>query len=175
MEVPAGAEFAEPRPPHRNHFSNVFVLHRASRTVHNDDCVIAISPGGIGLTRVLYPSFKPSSMHFHPCMCTVGLNPTPEAPAQFKAWFSKLLDEWDFENLCTAHNGNIYGDAKERLRALLESKDSDLRKLAAKNAARVAEDRMLKAWSATEGAAAPDISKREDCDCWGNEDEVECG
>ena len=49
-EVPAGAEFAEPRPPHRNHFSNVFVLHRASRTVHNDDCVIAISPGGIGLT-----------------------------------------------------------------------------------------------------------------------------
>ena len=50
-EVPAGAEFAEPRPPHRNHFSNVFVLHRASRTVHNDDCVIAISPGGIGLRR----------------------------------------------------------------------------------------------------------------------------
>ena len=42
-------------------------------------------------------------------------------------------------------------------------------------AAIVAEDRMLKAWSATEGAAAPDISKREDRDCWGNEDEVECG
>merc|ERR1712118_238445 len=95
------------------------------------------------------------------------------APVQFKDWLTKLLDNWDFENLCTAHNGNCYGDAKERIRSLLASADPDLRKLAAKNAARVAKDRMLQAWDGSEGAAGIVLpSKRDDCDCWGTEDEV---
>ena len=39
MRIPAGSEFANPKPPSSNHFSNLFVYHRESRTVHNDDCI----------------------------------------------------------------------------------------------------------------------------------------
>lgn len=37
MRVPAGAEFEAPEDG--NHFSAVFVLHKASRTIHIDDTV----------------------------------------------------------------------------------------------------------------------------------------
>jgi hypothetical protein len=40
MRIPAGSEFNNPLPPDSNHFSNVFVFHRKSRSVHNDDTVM---------------------------------------------------------------------------------------------------------------------------------------
>jgi hypothetical protein len=63
MRIPEGCEFDDPKPPQSNHFSNgavvvprsrigpctqlttlptaqVFVFHRASKAVHNDDCLM---------------------------------------------------------------------------------------------------------------------------------------
>ena len=35
-----------------------------------------------------------------------GLYPTAEAPSAFRNFIASIIDEWQFDNLCTAHNGN---------------------------------------------------------------------
>ncbi|CAF4418165.1 unnamed protein product [Rotaria magnacalcarata] len=40
LRFPAGAEFINPQPESSNHFSSVFVYHRASATLHVDDTII---------------------------------------------------------------------------------------------------------------------------------------
>jgi len=49
--------------------------------------------------------FKKGSMAFHPSMKGPGFHPTREAPYHFKDWVTQLLDDWDFDNICTAHLG----------------------------------------------------------------------
>ena len=78
-------------------------------------------------------------------------------PLGFRDWLQCLLNEWDFDHLCTAHNGNCFGDAKKRIRKLLEEKDKELESLAEKRVEGKMEDSK---WS--DGA-------------WGGCEECECG
>jgi len=163
MRIPAGAEFNNPLPPLTNHFSNVFVLHRASKTVHNDDCVMFVdSPGFLRLA-----GYSSCSMHFHRSMKGPGLNPTKDAPLMFKNWLLTLLDEWDFNHIVTAHNGNCFCRAKEILRQTLANADKDLMELSKTNAKFEAEaDWNLPHYQGARG---------EDCGWSQDENEVECG
>jgi hypothetical protein len=44
-------------------------------------------------------------LHFHISLLKGGINRTKDAPMQFRSWIEDLLRDWDFDNLCTAHNG----------------------------------------------------------------------
>jgi len=144
MAIPDGSEFNDPQPPDTNHFSSVFVLHRASKTVHDDDTIMFFDQPP-ALLRLA--GFKPCTCHFHLSMLGPGLRPTQEAPLQFKAWMLKLLEDWDFENICTAHNGNCYGRAKEVLREALDKADEGLKCLSVDNAKKDARTAVLKEWN----------------------------
>lgn len=54
---------------------------------------------------------KDNVMAFHPSIATTGLYPTSEAPYLFREWMRKILCDWPFENLCTAHIGVKLGGA----------------------------------------------------------------
>lgn len=132
MRIPAGAEFDDPKPPAHNHFSNVFVFHPASKVVVNDDTVMYFGEvEGFLFKYVL--RIKPFTMKFHTSMMSVGLRPTPEAPLEFLAWFQKMLDDWDFEHLISAHTDGCYNTAKADARALLSAADPKLKALSEKN------------------------------------------
>lgn len=156
LKIPVGAEFNDPKPPDANHFSNVFVLHRASKCVHNDDCLMfieSIKSFGILASGLLWlGGVKPNTLTFH-----LSYKKALVDPLGFRDWLQCLLNEWDFDHLCTAHNGNCYGDAKKRIRELLEKKDKELESLAQNRAEGKMEDSK---WS--EGA-------------WGGCEECECG
>eukprot|EP01041_Mallomonas_annulata_P003004 gene3004-5887_t len=115
MRIPAGAEFVNPV----SHFSSLFVFHRESKTIHDDDTIcFSENPGFVAQLAGL----KPGSMFFHVSLKTDGLYPTEEAPLQFKEWVLKLITDWDFDNICTAHKGNKIGGAKELLMHTIEKK-----------------------------------------------------
>lgn len=156
LRIPVGAEFNDPKPPDANHFSNVFVLHRASKCVHNDDCLMFIEStqrfGKLAAGLLWLGGVKANTLTFH-----LSYKKALVDPLAFRAWLQCLLNEWDFDHLCTAHNGNCFGDAKKRIRELLEKKDKELENLAEKRAEGKMEDSK---WS--EGA-------------WGGCEECECG
>ncbi|CAM9399227.1 unnamed protein product, partial [Ectocarpus fasciculatus] len=115
MRIPDGAEFVNP--PSDNHFSCVFVFHRASQTIHIDDTVCYFEDPGCLLSLI---GAKKGSMKFHTSMTKAGLLPTPEAPYDFKNWVQAIINEWDFDTVCTAHNGNKIGGAKAQLQDTLD-------------------------------------------------------
>jgi len=170
MSIPCGAEFNNPKPPDRNHFSNVFVLHRASRTVHNDDCIIfleSLSAFGPASLLMRFGGMKSKTLHFHMSMFGPGLYPTEEAPHAFKRWMKALLEDWEFDNICTAHNGVCYGNARHLIAAELENVDEKLNQLSIQNAAKArGEDGEP---IVHEGGLNP-----EDCG-WSKDGECECG
>lgn len=133
MRIPAGSEFVDPKPPASNHFSTVFVLHRPSKTLHVDDCIMYFDKPS-PIFRLV--GKKKESMHLHPSLSGPGLLPTERAPIDFKEWLTKLLDEWEFEHLVTAHIGNCYCCANHRMRECLADADKTLLKLSARNAGR---------------------------------------
>jgi hypothetical protein len=45
-----------------------------------------------------------------------GLYPTQQAPFDFMKWMETLVNDWDFDHMCTAHNGNCLCNARERVR-----------------------------------------------------------
>jgi len=117
MQIPDGAEFAVPMPEARNHFSSVFVFHPESRSIHVDDTIMySVNPGFL----LKLGGFRAGSMCFHTTLKGVGLLPTPEAPFQFRDFIAKILKEWDFDNICTAHFGNKVGGAKQQLADVLK-------------------------------------------------------
>lgn len=69
-------------------------------------------------------------------VCSPGLYPTPEAPNEFKRFIELLINEWDFDNICSAHNGNCVGGAKQKLRQTLRSAEPVLQKISSKNSQR---------------------------------------
>jgi hypothetical protein len=108
MRIPDGADFESPAED--NHFSSIFILHQESKTIHVDDtiqyfedpdCVLRL----LGKSRGKMEFWNP----------TKGLQHTGEGPLLFKAWIEKLVVDWDFENICTAHCGNKIGGGKEQL------------------------------------------------------------
>ena len=44
-----------------------------------------------------------------------------------------LIKDWDFENLCTAHNGNCVGGAKQKLERTLKKAEKTLDRLSERN------------------------------------------
>jgi len=106
MRIPRGGEFVAPVPESTNHFSAIHVLHAASRTIHVDD-------------TVMYDVPISGNMMFHPSLLTDALYHTPDSPYAFRDWVQKILNEWNFDNICAAHNGVKIGGAKAQLNDLL--------------------------------------------------------
>ncbi|KAI8852922.1 hypothetical protein BC829DRAFT_383281 [Chytridium lagenaria] len=126
MRIPDGAEFVHPLPERTNHFSNVFVYHKASKTVHVDDTILVFQQPGM-LMR--FAGISDGQLAFHPSLTGPGLYPTEEAPKQFKCWMEKMLHDWDFENIVSAHTGYWLGGANARVRKLLEKHEDKLKNL----------------------------------------------
>lgn len=111
MSIPVGCEFENPKPPGSNHLSSVLVLHRPSKTMHVDDT----------FNYWINPTLLMRIAGNKPCTMTLHMSITKLDDRQaFKAWLIDLLDKWDFANMCTAHNANCIGVAREKLVALLE-------------------------------------------------------
>jgi hypothetical protein len=106
MRIPQGAEFVNPQPESSNHFSGIHLFHPASRTIHVDDTVMVDEP-------------LPGDMLFHPTLVDGGLYHIPESPTAFRDWVQKYINEWDFDNICAAHNGIKFGGAKAQLQSVL--------------------------------------------------------
>lgn len=70
---------------------------------------------------------------FHPSMTEGGLYSTAEAPLQFRDWMLKLLEDWDFENLCTAHIGVKVGGAHNAVRDLVKQSEKLFQEISARN------------------------------------------
>lgn len=128
MRIPDGAEFVNPPP--ENHFAGVFVFHRASRTIHNDDTISYFERAGCVLKMI---GAKVGSMSFHTSLEKAGLLRTPEAPMQFKAFIQGVINDWDFDSICTAHIGNKLGGAKEMLQETLNRYESTFQRIAVRN------------------------------------------
>jgi hypothetical protein len=62
---------------------------------------------------------------------------------EFQRFIELLIDEWDFDNICSAHNGNCLGGAKTKLRQTLRNAESTLQKISKKNSQRFACSRAL--------------------------------
>mmetsp|Transcript_144827 Transcript_144827/g.204947 ORF Transcript_144827/g.204947 Transcript_144827/m.204947 type:complete len:313 (+) Transcript_144827:44-982(+) len=131
MRIPDGAEFDDPKPPSKNHFSNVFVFHPKSKTVVQDDTVMYIRDGSVVMRAA---GLSPGTMKFHTTLTNCGLYKTKEAPLQFMSWFEKLLADWDFEHLISAHTGPCYTVGKEKAKAMFEEAKPILKELSEKNA-----------------------------------------
>jgi len=131
MLIPEGGEFDDPQPERTNHLINVFVFHKPSKTVFNDDCLLYVQRENLPcLLRILsrFTRLLKPGLRFHPSLTGPGLYHAKEAPLMFQRSMERLLD-WDFENLCTAHNGNCLGRAKEELRELLRESAGMLQKM----------------------------------------------
>jgi len=128
-KIPSGSEFVAPLPEKSNHFSSVFVLHKASKTIHIDDTIMySVDPGFL----LKLGGFKKGTMCFHTSIKGAGLLPNPDAPYQFRDFIAEMLKDWDFENICTAHFGNKIGGAKTQLEQLLANSDSLFKQLSDK-------------------------------------------
>jgi len=107
FRIPRGSEFVAPQPESSNHFSGIHVFHPSSKTIHVDDTIMFNFP-------------LEGEMLFHPSILTDGLYHIPESPPSFRDWVQKFIDEWDFDNICAAHNGVKLGEAKQELQSLLD-------------------------------------------------------
>ena len=128
MRIPDGAEFENPK--EGDHFSSVLVFHAASKTVHVDDTILFVHKPGF----ILRCAGKVhGNMEFWDLK--KGLRKTESSPLEFKSWVERLLHDWDFDNIVTAHTGNKIGGAKEQLRELLSQSVPTLEKLSREHAA----------------------------------------
>lgn len=118
MRIPAGADFVQ-----APFFMSMFVFHQPSRTLHDDDTINYSQSVDTG------PAGK---LEFHPDMLS-GFYATEEAPMQFLTWITTLLNDWDIDNLCTAHNHYKRGDAHRQLQALVDEIRPQLEALSASN------------------------------------------
>jgi hypothetical protein len=106
MRIPRGAEFVNPQPESTNHFSGIHVFHPPSKAIHVDDTVDYNEP-------------LAGDMVFHPSILDGAIYHIPEAPSAFRDWVQKYINEWDFDNICAAHNGIKQGGAKAQLQSTL--------------------------------------------------------
>ncbi|KAJ3384029.1 hypothetical protein HDU84_003230 [Entophlyctis sp. JEL0112] len=102
-----------PTVPEFNHFPGMLVYHRATKTMLVDDCYIVAENGGPLMKLALG-----GSIAFHPKFIE-ALSDEKDAPAKFYSWMSAFLDEWDVQNIATAHGGVKIGGAGAALRDAL--------------------------------------------------------
>mmetsp|Transcript_36869 Transcript_36869/g.53962 ORF Transcript_36869/g.53962 Transcript_36869/m.53962 type:complete len:313 (+) Transcript_36869:68-1006(+) len=158
------AEFDNPLPPASNHFSNTVVLSKG--VLFNDDLLMYLEnpKNRIGFIASVLAGLRHDSLLFHISMYKVGLRHTPDSAPKFIAWLEKLLGDWDFEVIASAHNGVLKTNAKARLGALLEEERPKLMEFAEQYANAAKEE---------EGKAAADSVEN---GAWSSEPgEIECG
>jgi hypothetical protein len=126
MRIPEGAEFNNP--VESNHFSSVFVFHKESRTIHDDDTLMYFDPRNSSCCLRL-AGVTPQKLHFHPSLATGGLYKFQESAAFFKAWVLKLINDWDFDNICTAHSGILIGNGRKILRQTLRRYENQFQRM----------------------------------------------
>eukprot|EP01113_Clastostelium_recurvatum_P038391 TRINITY_DN5741_c0_g2_i1.p1 TRINITY_DN5741_c0_g2~~TRINITY_DN5741_c0_g2_i1.p1 ORF type:complete len:305 (+),score=51.29 TRINITY_DN5741_c0_g2_i1:24-938(+) len=119
MRIPAGASFAHPKPELTNHFSSVFVYHSTSRTLFVDDTLMYFEAPKFPI-NILAP---PGTLRFHISMKDDGLYHTPAAPLLFRDWMRKLVRDWDFDTLSTAHDGVLAQGARQKVTQLLDDSE----------------------------------------------------
>ena len=124
MRIPDGAEFVNPA--ENNHFSSVFVFHRDSQTIHDDDTLTYFNSEHVGCSHRIM-GIHPNRLTFHSSICRGGLYKFKESARFFKEWILKILIDWDFKNICTAHYGLILGNGKKMLRQTLRRYESKFR------------------------------------------------
>lgn len=121
MRIPEGAEFEN---PDKNcTFSSVHVFHKPSRTIHVSETILYNDkkPGFLG--RMI--GKKGDKMIFSDLYH--GVNGSEANLHAFQTWVQRLIDEWDFDNICT-HSGNKIGGAKEHLARIKEKSDKHFAK-----------------------------------------------
>ena len=112
MRIPDGAEFAEP--DENVHFSSVFVFHKDSKTIHDDDTLMYFDPDHVSCCVSMLGARK-NLLQFHLTLTSGGLKKGPGSMQAFKEWVQKLIVDWDFDNICTAHYGVVKGGARKML------------------------------------------------------------
>uniref|UniRef100_A0A7S4P470 Metallo-beta-lactamase domain-containing protein n=1 Tax=Paramoeba aestuarina TaxID=180227 RepID=A0A7S4P470_9EUKA len=128
MRIPAGCEYVAPVPEASNHFVSVWVLAKKQKCVHVDDTLNYFADPNL-LMKVA--GVHKEELMFHPSMKGPGLYPTPEAPEQFKQWVLKVIQEWEFEAVCTAHRDILPRGGRQKLAKALNAAEplfADLKK-----------------------------------------------
>lgn len=125
MRIPDGAEFVHPE--NDVHFSSVVLFHAPSKTIHVDDTFQYFYGAGC-LLRCF--GKKDGLMEFWPL--EKGLDHKKDAPHQFKLWVEELIRDWDFDNICSAHNNNKIGGAKICLQNALTKANPEFDRLSKK-------------------------------------------
>lgn len=126
LRIPEGSNFEFP-PAEDVHFSSVVVFHSPSKTIHVDDTINYFHGAG-WILRLL--GKRDHLMEFW--NLEKGLTHSPEAPGQFKQWVEQLLQDWEFENICAAHNNVVIGDAKHLLEVALQNAQPEFDRLSLK-------------------------------------------
>jgi len=175
MRVPNGAEFENPLPETRNHFSSVLVYHKESRTIHVDDTICYAPPQGFAGGILKLAGFKEGYMSFHLSLKNYGLLPHPEAPFEFRDWVQKLIDDWDFDNICTAHIGNKVGGAKQQLTDILKKSEPMFKKLSEQKKKDKEKGKNLGSSSDGKGKEKSDEAEEEEDPSKYNVNGTECG
>jgi hypothetical protein len=85
------------------HFAGLFVFDKLSRTLFNDDTIMYFDNPSclIKLTGL-------AEMQFHTEL-TNALYKTETGPIAFANFIRKILNDWDFDNICVAHSGRKIG------------------------------------------------------------------
>lgn len=126
MRVPDGADI-DPV-DQNNHLSSVFVFHQESKTIHIDDTVVyhEKNPGFV----LRCAGAHAGKMSFWSGGLKKGLKNTKEAPGEFKNFIQGVINDWDFDNIVTAHLGNKIGGGKAQLQETLNNATSTLEHIA---------------------------------------------
>ena len=87
--------------------------------MHDDDCLMFVdeieSFGDLAQGLMWLAGFRSQTLMLHPSWKRL------DDPAAFLAWTDATLLEWDFAHLCTAHNGNCFHVAKEKVVELMRA------------------------------------------------------
>ncbi|KAJ3188979.1 hypothetical protein HK101_009061 [Irineochytrium annulatum] len=135
MRIPDGSEFVAPLPEDSNHFNNVFVFHKASKTVHvlsNDQADTIVVSEDAAFLSALGNTHPDAVMMIHPHVYGAGLHPTEDAPKRFQCWVDVMVRDWDFDSLASSHRGAVVGGAKQMLVETMGRIRPELEKLSLK-------------------------------------------
>ncbi|KAI8612866.1 hypothetical protein BC830DRAFT_1134869 [Chytriomyces sp. MP71] len=109
LQITAGTLFDDPPQPTWNHFAGVVAFHAESKTVIADDCFAVENHPGL-LKKIV--GLKHGDISFHPSLFSAALRPDAAAVQEFHDWMVTIMEEWDFENIATAHGGILLGNSK---------------------------------------------------------------
>ena len=123
LSVPRGVDFVPADP--NLHFSSVLAFHRASKSLHVDDTLVAAN-----LPRI----FGGTMIRFHPTLAKV-LERRAGATDDFRTWARELVTRAaTIENVCAAHLAPVLGRDDPR-RTIAEHIETALAKVEGKLAA----------------------------------------